>query len=142
MTGDAQDNAVAASSDSNLKQLGLAMIQYTQDYDEMMPPMKDAATTKKALYPYVKNDDVFLSPKTHQPYLPNTSLSHRTLASFNSPAEMVIYYEAAPAPDNTRALLFLDGHVKRVPEAEWPSLKAASHVPNATAPTSLPPGGP
>ena len=31
-----------------------------------------------------------------------------------------IYYEASPAPDNTRALCFLDGHVKRVPEAEWP----------------------
>ena len=77
----------ASSSDSNLKQLGLAMIQYTQDYDEMMPPMKDAATAKKALYPYVKSDDVFLSPKTHQPYLPNTSLSHRSLASFNEPGE-------------------------------------------------------
>ena len=30
-----------------------------------------------------------------------------------------------------RFLLFLDGHVKRIPESQWPALKAASHVPGA-----------
>jgi len=119
-----------AASVSNLKQLGLAMSQYMQDSDEKLPPMQSAAVTKKAIFPFVKSDDVFQYPQTHEPYLPNTSLSGRSLASFNSPSDMVIYYEAVPAPDGTRGVAFLDGHVKRIPESEWPALKSASHVPD------------
>ena len=142
VTAEAQSARAIARQQSldNLRQIGLAMLQYTQDNDETLPPMTDAATVKKTIYPYVKSDSVFVDPLTDIAYLPNTSLSHRTLATFNSPAEMVIYYEATPAPDNTRALLFLDGHVKRVPEADWPRLKAASHVPNTPSPSELPPG--
>lgn len=122
--------AAEATSVSNLKQLGLAVTMYEQDYDEKMPPMKSAAVTKQALLPYIKSDDVFQRPQTHEPYLPNTSLSGRSLASFQNPVTMVIYYEATPAPDGTRDVVFLDGHVKRIPESEWPALKAASHVPD------------
>ena len=121
----------AQTSLSNLKQIGLGLMQYVQDYDEKLPPMKSAAVAKKALSPYVKNDSVFQNPQTHEPYLPNTSLSGRSLATFERPSDMVIYYEASPAPDGTRSVVFLDGHVKRIPEAQWPALKAASHVPNA-----------
>ncbi len=118
------------ASVSNLKQLGLAFVQYTQDYDEKLPPMKTAETAKTALYPYVKEDSIFEQPPTHTLYQPNTSLSGRTLASFDNPSTMVIYYEATPADDGLRAVLFLDGHVKRISEADWQSAKTASHVPN------------
>lgn len=114
---------------SNMKQLGLAFIQYTQDYDEKLPPMKTAAVAKKALYPYVKSDSIFEQPQTHILFQPNTSLSGRSLASFNNPSSMVIYYEAAPEDDGLRAILFLDGHVKRVADADWQRLRTASHVP-------------
>lgn len=124
---EADDNA---RSLSNLKQIGLAMVQYEQDNDEDLPPMRSAASTQKALFPFVRDSAVFQQPRTHEPYLPNTSLSGRTLASFNSPSDMVTYYEAVPAPDGTRGVAFLDGHVKRIHESEWPALKAASHVPN------------
>lgn len=133
---EAQQQAEAANnrlSLSNLKQIGLAMIQYVQDYDEKLPPMKSAAVAKKALYPFVKDDAVFQQPQTHEPYQPNTSLSGRSLASFERPAEMVIYYEAGPAPDGTRGVVFLDGHARRIRESEWPALKSASHVPNVPA---------
>ena len=133
-------DAENADSDSNLKQIGLAVMQYVQDYDETLPPMTDAATVKKAIFPYIKSDDVFINPASHQPYLPNTSLSHRKLASINAPADMVLYYEATPAPDNTRRVLFLDGHVKRFAESEWPRLKSTSHIPNIPTPSELPPG--
>ena len=114
----------------NLKQIGLGMMQYVQDYDENLPPMKSAAATKMALFPYIKNNDVFRQPLTHEPYLPNTSLSGRSLESFGGLATMVVYYEASPMPDGTRAVVFLDGHAKRIRESDWPALKAASHVPN------------
>lgn len=37
----ARENARRASCQSNLKQLGLAIMQYTQDYDEKLPPEHD-----------------------------------------------------------------------------------------------------
>lgn len=127
------DAAYESRSLSNLKQIGLAMAQYIQDNDEKLPPMKSAAVTKKALFPFVKTDAVFQQPQTHDPYLPNTSLSGRSLASFKDPSSMVIYYEAGPAPDGTRGVVFLDGHARRIRESEWPALKSASHVPNVPA---------
>lgn len=130
--------AAEAASASNLKQIALAFTRYTQDNDEKLPPMQNAAITKKAIFPYVKNDNVFQYPQTHEPYLPNTSLSGRTLASFDSPSAMVIYYEAVPAPDGTRGVAFLDGHVKRIPESQWPALKAASHVSDTRQGTIMP----
>ncbi len=126
----AQNAAYDAKSQSNLKQIGLAMLQYELGNDENLPPMQSAAATEKAIYPFVKSEAVFRQPQTHEPYQPNTSLSGRSLASFNNPSTMVLYYEASPAPDGTRGVLFFDGHAKRFPEAEWPALKAASHVPN------------
>ncbi len=123
------------ASTSNLKQIGLALLQYTQDYDEVLPPLKNAAVAKTAIYLYVKSDATFLEPPANVPYQPNTSLSHRKLASFQDPASMVVYYEAAPQSDGLRAVLFLDGHIKRLADADWQRVKSASHVP--TPPQSI-----
>lgn len=117
------------SSDSNLKQLGLALIMYAQDYDSVLPPMKEAATVKKALLPYTKDESVFVRPDTQEPYQPNPILSRKKLAHIKFPASMVALYESSPAADGTRGLLFLDGHVARIPEAEWPQHKQASKIP-------------
>src|SRR5438874_7363740 len=38
--GRARENARRSSCQSNLKQLGIAIMQYTQDYDERMPLME------------------------------------------------------------------------------------------------------
>lgn len=115
---------------TNLKQLGLGMTQYVQDYDEKFPPMQSIAITKKAIYPYVKSDAIFQHPVTHEPYRPNTSLSAHSLAEIENPTSMVAYYEASTV-NGLRAVLFVDGHVKRLPDAEWRRLLAASHLPAA-----------
>ncbi|MBI3922616.1 MAG: hypothetical protein HY318_14430 [Armatimonadetes bacterium] len=120
---------VNASSDSNLKQLGLALIMYANDYDDVLPPMKEAATVKKALLPYIRTESIFVHPGTHEPYQPNPILSRKKLAHIKFPASMVALYEASPAADGTRGLLFLDGHVARIPETEWPQHKQASKIP-------------
>ncbi len=117
-----------AKSVTNLKQLGLGLVQYVQDYDEKFPPMQSAAIAKKAIYPYVKSDAIFQHPATHEPYRPNTSLSGHSLAEIEAPASTVAYFEAS-AVDGLRAVLFVDGHVKRLPDAEWRRLLAASHLP-------------
>jgi prepilin-type N-terminal cleavage/methylation domain-containing protein/prepilin-type processing-associated H-X9-DG protein len=84
----ARENARRASCMSNMKQLGLAVVQYTQDYDERIPSATgggtggaavdggwtyfatwpyDAATqqfdpTRGNLYPYTKSAQIYICP--------------------------------------------------------------------------------
>ncbi len=117
------------SSLSNLKQIGLATLMYQQDHDENFPPMKDLATVRSALHPYTKNNDIFVDPLSGLPYHANAYASRRSAATIESPAEFVLFYEATPAPDGTRAVVFADGHARRVPGPEWSRLKRLSHMP-------------
>lgn len=77
----ARENARRSACQSNLKQIGLGLAQYTQDYDERMPIqqganvlnfMTPAATTPPGtpltmnlfyqIYPYIKNTGVYRCP--------------------------------------------------------------------------------
>jgi prepilin-type N-terminal cleavage/methylation domain-containing protein/prepilin-type processing-associated H-X9-DG protein len=78
----ARENARRASCQSNLKQLGLGIAQYNQDYDEAMPLLCDDAynsnsgcsyTWFEEIYPYVKSDQVAFCPDDIQPLAYNTS---------------------------------------------------------------------
>src|SRR5690606_5238627 len=71
----ARENARRSSCTSNLKQIGLGLLQYTQDYDEKNPftnrgPNADGDSDKTngsykwmdAIYPYVKSEQLFNCP--------------------------------------------------------------------------------
>lgn len=65
----ARENARRTSCASNLKQIGLAMLQYTQDYDERfpLPAYTDPVTAtsfrwRHAVYPYTKSAQLFRCP--------------------------------------------------------------------------------
>lgn len=64
----ARENARRASCQSNLKQVGLGFQQYSQDYDEKMPPNRNNsfnnATTpwQHLLQPYIKSTQLFKCP--------------------------------------------------------------------------------
>jgi prepilin-type N-terminal cleavage/methylation domain-containing protein/prepilin-type processing-associated H-X9-DG protein len=65
----ARENARRASCQSNLKQVGLALAQYTQDYDERFPAWATAnyniGEVKRwniNMQPYVKSSQVFTCP--------------------------------------------------------------------------------
>ena len=65
----ARENARRASCQSNLKQLGLALMQYTQDYDELLVPARLRNASPEAywpdmIYPYVKSAQVYNCPST------------------------------------------------------------------------------
>ena len=64
----ARENARRSSCQSNLKQIGLGMLQYTQDYDERL--LSQTLTTDPAtilhfgyiLQPYLKSKQIFMCP--------------------------------------------------------------------------------
>ncbi len=64
-------NARKASCQSNMKQLGLALAQYTQDSDDELPPITQPAskaTWREALYPFVKSTGVYRCPDDESDY--------------------------------------------------------------------------
>jgi prepilin-type N-terminal cleavage/methylation domain-containing protein len=83
----AREQARKASCASNLKQIGLGLMQYSQDYDETLPPFSlsgrgyngfqgydgaDGARWADSIFPYIKSTQVFDCPsgtKTTRKYL-------------------------------------------------------------------------
>src|SRR6476646_9508495 len=63
--GRARENARRSSCQSNLKQIGLGVIQYTQDYDERMP------TNSLGIGPSIQ---IVIWPQMVQPYLKSTQI--------------------------------------------------------------------
>ncbi len=83
----AREKARQSSCLSNLKQIGLAVHMYAQDYDECMPHIKilfagradpteesadDPQSGRVVLNPYVRNEQIFVCP-SHRAGLPSTS---------------------------------------------------------------------
>jgi prepilin-type N-terminal cleavage/methylation domain-containing protein/prepilin-type processing-associated H-X9-DG protein len=58
----AREKARAISCLSNVKQSGLALAMYVQDYDETTPKLGHGTEWWSQIYPYVKNTAVFLCP--------------------------------------------------------------------------------
>jgi prepilin-type N-terminal cleavage/methylation domain-containing protein/prepilin-type processing-associated H-X9-DG protein len=110
-----RENARRASCESNLHQLGLALVQYNQDADEQFPPGGNKGGTGwgAETYPYVKSTGVFKCPddptqntsgheghnETDVPvsYGINSNLATATLAQLNAPASTVLLFETQGA---------------------------------------------
>lgn len=69
-----RENARRTSCEANLKQIGLALTQYIQDYDEFTPPISDHQNHPwmDAVYPFVQSTAVFDCPDEA---FPSTDLS-------------------------------------------------------------------
>src|SRR5438270_5580232 len=69
----ARENARRASCQSNLKQIGLAWMQYTQDHDELLVPYSDDGSSgtyahcwEVELQPYLKSTQLLACPSNNQ----------------------------------------------------------------------------
>jgi hypothetical protein len=101
------DERVLAMTD--LKEIGLGIVQYTQDNDEKLP-MADGFI--KTIYPYLKTMDVFQVGGHPFVYEQPADLA---LAKMDSPATTEEGYMDLPC---ARVVLFADGHVKSFAKQE------------------------
>jgi len=112
---------------SNARQLAVAMLLYTQDYDERLPPMVDTAKVQAVLLPYVKDRIVFNCVVGGKPFHWNRAISAMPLSQIKNPAQTVLLYDDAPH-DGTRVVGFVDGHVVRMREEQFAALVKAKAV--------------
>jgi prepilin-type N-terminal cleavage/methylation domain-containing protein/prepilin-type processing-associated H-X9-DG protein len=84
----ARENARRSSCQSNLKQIGLGLLQYSQDYDEKGPRTwfgidRDASGAggrykwMDAIYPYVKSEQLFTCPSDSLGVLPTANKAYK-----------------------------------------------------------------
>ncbi len=95
---------------SRAKQLFIAIVQYTQDYDEVYPPMGNVSEFQAALAPYTRSLKP-LSNTRGQPFVPNAALSGVSLASITDPATTVLFQDTPPYADGSPTTAYADGHV-------------------------------
>ncbi len=80
----AREKARASSCQSNQKQIGLAFMQYTQDWDESWPKMYlDSGTCFQVIQPYIKSTRIFACPSN--PAARNLNTLNRNPAGLNFP---------------------------------------------------------
>ncbi len=114
-----------AQTMSNAKQLSLAMIMYSADYDDELPYVQSTKGAFEVAYPYMKSKETTksLNPSGAK-FLLNMAVAGVNLSSIDSPSETVLFYEDKAWPDGTRVVSFIDGHVKRLNPDEWERAKA------------------
>jgi len=86
----ARENARRASCQSNLKQIGLGILMYAQDYDEKLPRSNTPTVSGSVypngtigsnflwyhqIYPYVKSTQLFICPSTNSTWTGGYSMS-------------------------------------------------------------------
>ncbi len=125
----AREKARQAACLSNCKQMALGVMQYTQDYEELLPVMGDNNQCRGRwqfqIYPYVKNEQVFTCPN-----LPNNKWSSTTAAPGGS----------TPPCDSTLRLAQGDVSGYGWSGALHSDQRARQNPPSPETPTSAAPG--
>jgi len=93
------------------KSLALAVDQYTQDYDQRLPPMYSQAAFQKAVLPYTKSSQTFICPATGLAYVPNPALSFAVQWSIPNPHTTVLFEEPKSHNDGFSTIAYVDSHV-------------------------------
>jgi prepilin-type N-terminal cleavage/methylation domain-containing protein/prepilin-type processing-associated H-X9-DG protein len=116
----ARENARRSSCQSNMKQVGLAHLQYSQDYDEQLTVGNGIGTTTFGvgwggpILPYAKSAQLFVCPSdttvaptnyTVNSYGYNMNIAYTDsrgisgkIARFNSPTKTILLFETANTP--------------------------------------------
>jgi prepilin-type N-terminal cleavage/methylation domain-containing protein/prepilin-type processing-associated H-X9-DG protein len=104
----ARENARRASCQSNLKQIGLGIMQYAQDYDERLPSSRHTGPNGRdfswpyMIEPYVKSRQVYRCPSQVVPASVSASNNIVSTGVYSGSAVPISYY-ANGGPGDTNA---------------------------------------
>lgn len=104
----ARQAAWASNSRSNLKQIGLALFMYSSANNDVLPVSADQ------LVPYLEGRAAFENPSalgTGYNYVQGLP----PVSEIEDPANTIVMFEEEPGRDTGTNVLFLDGHVERLP---------------------------
>ena len=137
--GRARENARRSSCQSNIKQLGLGIMQYTQDYDELYPQDYSVSANRNyvwdlAIQPYVKSTQILQCPSDPIPQPTSnmgngwTDYSYNKLLTVVGPAPGFIHSGKSMAAINAPALSIMLSETTNRPAwtAEQPRYVSAS----------------
>ena len=122
----ARENARRSSCQSNLKQIGLGLIQYTQDYDEKFPVLRGGDTGTAVdnvsgvfaiTQSYLKSTQIFQCPSENTPPTPTAASGGYSDYAYN----LYLGYVASPASVRGLALSALTQPVLTVMAADYDS---------------------
>ncbi|RYX83361.1 DUF1559 domain-containing protein [bacterium] len=116
----ARENARRSSCQSNVKQILLGTLQYTQDYDEKYP-IAHSPSWYVTIQPYLKSEQIYRCPSDSDnsaaqgvsykvSYIGSYDAlgdanQPRSLASFESPANMVMFTDGGKQADPTTGMV-------------------------------------
>ena len=110
----ARENARRSSCQSNLKQIGLGIMQYTQDYDEFYPKGRlynTAGNWAQVTLPYIKSTQVFQCPShTRTGAIDGTNPSLPTVERGYAPNPRII----VPVAAASRSLGFVEQPAQKI----------------------------
>jgi len=115
-----RQHAREITSQSNLKQLSLAALRYSQDHEQTYPPLDTFDHFKSAVIKYIppgSHPDLFTQPNSGLQYATNPALSKKPVLA-GDPVRDVMLYEQASNPGGYIYIVFADGHVKHAPQAD------------------------
>jgi prepilin-type N-terminal cleavage/methylation domain-containing protein/prepilin-type processing-associated H-X9-DG protein len=125
----AREKARQTTCASNLKQIGLAMTQYVQDYDENLPfrEITGGQTWKVVITPYLKSSNVFMCPSNPRSTIGTTddglpvSYVPNCLSSPPSQSQIGVIGESTTTGAATLAQIASPSSLIAVLETTWPN---------------------
>ena len=127
-----------AASVRSLQQLGQGILTWLQARGRgTLPVMGNTMTPalQRRFYPFVHDKRLWAHPTTEEPYRPNPVLSGKNVNQITNRQYLVVFSEASPGSDGTRAVLFLDGRVERVTPDRWERLQQVEPITRNTSKT-------
>lgn len=115
-----EERRLQQQSMSNLRQLALAAIMWSNENEECLPTLSSEKAWVSEMGVEAK---LLKQPQSGEKYLANPAMSGVSLGEIKDPVGTPLFYEATPWSNGKRIAAFVDGHVEMMDNNRWEELK-------------------